>query len=136
MTSWRSALVALASAAAIGAAFPRHASAQQQVAAVSSAPPAPPVSPAVIVAGRSIFHGQGGCFVCHGEKLEGGPIAPTLRAHEWKDAKGGSLAAILGVILHGVPGTAMVSHPNGISDSSAVRVATYVWAVSHGAANP
>jgi mono/diheme cytochrome c family protein len=129
-----SALVALASAATIALALPRSLSAQQAV-ATSGPLSTSPVSPAAVSAGRAIFHGQGGCFVCHGEKLEGG-VGPTLRAHEWKDAKGGSLAAILSVVLHGVPGTAMVSHPNGISDSSAVRVATYVWAVSHGAANP
>jgi mono/diheme cytochrome c family protein len=93
-------------------------------------------SQAAIDAGRDVFHGAGNCFVCHGANLEGGPMAPTLLAHQWKDAKGGGYAAILGVIVNGVPGTAMVSHPSGISHEDAQRVAAYVWAVSHGKAKP
>lgn len=93
-------------------------------------------SPAAIDAGRKIFHGQGNCLMCHGANLEGTPIAPTLQAHDWKDAKGGTYAAIVGVVTNGVPGTAMVSHPGGISDQDVQRVAAYVWAVSHGKAKP
>jgi mono/diheme cytochrome c family protein len=93
-------------------------------------------SPAAIDAGRKIFHGQGTCISCHGSNLEGTPIAPTLMAHEWKDAKGGSYEAIVGVVTNGVPGTAMVSHPGGISDDDVKKVAAYVWAVSHGKAKP
>ena len=87
-------------------------------------------------AGRAIFHGRGGCVVCHGGRLEGTPVAPTLRAHAWKDAKDGRLEAIYYVITHGVSGTAMVSHPGGISDADAARVATYIWSVSHHGAAP
>lgn len=90
---------------------------------------------AAISAGRLVFHGQGTCAVCHGQKLEGG-VGPTLKAHAWKDAKGGDEPAIYAVVTHGVPNTAMVSHPGGISDAQAVQVATYVWAVSHGKATP
>jgi hypothetical protein len=68
--------------------------------------------------------------------LEGGPIAPTLLAHQWKDAKGGGYGAILGVVTTGVSGTAMISHPGGISDDDARKVAAYVWAASHGKAKP
>jgi len=93
-------------------------------------------SPAAIDAGRAIFHGPGTCLVCHGANLEGGPIAPTLLAHTWKDAKGGGYAAILGVIMNGAPGTVMVSHPGGISDDDARKVAAYIWATSHGKAKP
>jgi mono/diheme cytochrome c family protein len=93
-------------------------------------------SPAAIDAGRKIFHGQGNCLLCHGANLEGTPIATTLQAHDWKDAKGGTYGAIVGVVTNGVPGTAMVSHPGGISDQDAQRVAAYVWAVSHGKAKP
>jgi mono/diheme cytochrome c family protein len=99
-------------------------------------PGADSASPAAIDAGRKVFHGQGTCLVCHGENLEGTGIAPTLQAHDWKDAKGGTYAAIAGVIEKGVPGTAMVSHPGGISDQDVQRVAAYVWAVSHGKAKP
>lgn len=97
--------------------------------------PAEP-SAATIDAGRRIFHGKGTCFACHGGNLEGGPIAPPLKAHQWKDAKGGELSAILYVDTHGVSGTAMVSHPGGISDQEAAQVAAYIWAVSQGRAKP
>jgi mono/diheme cytochrome c family protein len=86
--------------------------------------------------GRSLFRAQGQCFVCHGMRLEGGPVAPTLRAHAWKDAANGSLAEIYRVITHGVHNTAMVAHPGGVSDESAVAVAVYVWSVSRGRAKP
>lgn len=87
-------------------------------------------------AGRQVFHGTGTCFACHGPALEGGPVAPTLRAHAWRDAPGGNLPAIYSVITHGVPGTLMVSHPGGIDDEDAVRVAVYVWSVGRGRIKP
>jgi len=68
--------------------------------------------------------------------LEGGPVAPTLKTHAWKDARGGDLTAIYNVVIHGVSGTLMVSHPGGISDADAARVATYIWSVSHRGAKP
>lgn len=117
-----------------------------------SAQPPPPAAPSTatrraagdtvvvaqkdIDAGRKIFHGKGTCASCHGESLEGSAIAPTLRDHPWTSAKGGTLDAIYDVILHGVPGTAMVSHPGGVSDADARRVASYIWAVSHGRTKP
>lgn len=93
------------------------------------------VTPEMVDKGRAVFHGAGTCFVCHGQQLEGG-VGPTLRAHAWKDAKGGELAAIFGVVEHGVPNTAMVAHPGGISDAQATQVASYVWAVSHERTKP
>ncbi|MEP6990460.1 MAG: cytochrome c [bacterium] len=94
------------------------------------------ITPEMVNGGRDVFRGPGTCFACHGTKLEGGPIAPTLKPHAWKDAKEGTLAAIFQVVTHGVKGTAMVSHPGGISDADAVRVATYVWSVGHRGAKP
>jgi len=88
-----------------------------------------------IAAGRAIFHGPGTCFGCHGAKLEGTAIAPTLREHKWRNGDG-SLAMILRVVDNGVPHTAMVSHPGGISDAQIQLVAAYVFAVSHGTAQP
>lgn len=88
-----------------------------------------------IDAGRQIFHGRGTCFGCHGAKLEGTAIAPTLRAHKWRNGDG-SLEMILRVVDNGVPGTAMISHPGGISEAEVHLVAAYVFAVSHGAASP
>ena len=85
--------------------------------------------------GRQVFHGEGTCFGCHGSNLEGTAIAPTLRAPKWRNGDG-SLDMILRVIRTGVPKTAMISHPGGIQDTEVVAVASYVWAVSRGAAKP
>lgn len=94
------------------------------------------ITNAMVKSGRDVFHGQGNCFTCHGESLEGTPIAPTLQKHAWKDAKEGSLSEIYRVVTHGVDGTAMVTHPGGISDAQAVYAAVYVWSVSQGKAKP
>jgi mono/diheme cytochrome c family protein len=94
------------------------------------------ITPAMVDLGRAIFHGKGTCFACHGQKLEGGQIAPTLKAHAWRDAKNGEFANIYYVATHGVPGTLMVSHPGGISDAEALAVASYVWSVGQGKAKP
>lgn len=94
------------------------------------------VTPVTIEAGRKTFHGNGGCVVCHGASLEGTAVAPTLRSHAWRDAKDGELNAIYYVVTHGVNGTAMVSHPGGISDRMAREVAAYIWAVNHRGEKP
>lgn len=102
--------------------------------------PSPPdsseITPARIELGRAIFHGQGTCFACHGPKLEGSQIAPTLMPHAWRDAKNGDFAEIYRVATHGVPSTLMVAFPGGISASQALAVASYVWSVSHGKVKP
>jgi mono/diheme cytochrome c family protein len=90
----------------------------------------------MVAAGRRIFHGKGGCSACHGMNLEGGPVAPTLKQHSWKDAKDGELGAIFYVDTHGVTGTVMVAHPGGISDAEATNVAAYIWSVSHRGTKP
>jgi mono/diheme cytochrome c family protein len=99
-----------------------------------------PVDTAVVTdevtdAGRKIFHGPGTCHACHGSKLQGGPIAPSLLGPKWRNGDG-SFDMILHVLRGGVPGTVMVSHPGGISDAQLIQVATYVYAVSHGLAKP
>jgi mono/diheme cytochrome c family protein len=94
------------------------------------------ITPPMVDLGRAIFHGKGTCFACHGQKLEGGQIAPTLKTHAWRDAKNGEFAAIYYVATHGVPGTLMVSHPGGISAAEALAVASYVWSVGQGKAKP
>jgi mono/diheme cytochrome c family protein len=108
-----------------------HASTQQSV-----LPETSQITKAMVSSGRDVFHGAGNCFACHGQDLEGTPIAPTLQDHKWKDAKDGSLQEIYRVITHGVDGTAMVSHPSGITDAQAVSAAVYVWSVSHGKTKP
>ena len=88
-----------------------------------------------IAAGRHVFHGEGTCFACHGPNLEGTAIAPTLRAHKWRNGDG-SLAMIVRVVTNGVPNTAMISHPGGINTAELLDVTAYVWAVSRGAVKP
>lgn len=92
-------------------------------------------TPAVIDAGRKLFNGKGTCFACHGNKLQGGPVAPALTGKHWKHING-SFDAIVERIDHGNPGTIMVAHPGGISESEVFIVAAYVYAVSHGLAKP
>jgi Cytochrome c, mono- and diheme variants len=102
--------------------------------------PAPPdstaITPETVDLGRAIFHGQGTCFACHGPKLEGSQIAPTLMPHAWRDAKNGDLTEIFRVATHGVPSTLMVAYPGGISATQARAVASYVWSVSRGKVKP
>ncbi|HET7458293.1 MAG TPA: cytochrome c [Gemmatimonadaceae bacterium] len=108
-----------------------------QAAETRAAPPdTSAITPAMIDQGRSIFHGGGTCHSCHGDRLEGTPIAPTLREHKWRDAANGSFGEIHHVVTSGVGGTAMVAHPGNISDQQAMAVAAYIWAVNHRGAKP
>ena len=100
-----------------------------------AAPDSNAVNEKTISAGRNVFRGHGGCVVCHGQNLEG-IVGPTLKAHQWKDAENGDYAAIIRVVSKGVPGTVMVSHPNGVTDEQIAQVAAYIWAVNHGRAKP
>jgi mono/diheme cytochrome c family protein len=114
-------------------------SAQAQGTAGAEQSQAPTDSPAlsdqVIDAGRAIFHGTGTCHACHGDDLQGGSIAPSLRGPKWRHIDG-SYGAMLDRIRKGKDGTLMVGYPGGISDAEAVQVATYVWAVGQGKAKP
>jgi mono/diheme cytochrome c family protein len=94
------------------------------------------ITPAKVDLGRAIFHGKGTCFACHGQRLEGSQIAPTLMPHAWRDAKNGEFAAIYHVATHGVPSTLMVAYPGGITPAEAMAVASYVWSVSKGKVKP
>lgn len=93
------------------------------------------VTSANIDAGRMIFHGRGSCHACHGEKLQGGPVAPALTGTTWRHIDG-TFAAIIDRIDHGLAGTIMMPHPGRISEAQVQVVAIYVWAVSHGRAQP
>lgn len=93
------------------------------------------LAPAMIAAGRKIFHGTGSCFACHGDKLQGGPIAPPLTGPTWRHISG-TFDNIVARVDNGLPGTAMVSHPGGITESQVFLVAVYVYAVSHHLAQP
>jgi mono/diheme cytochrome c family protein len=96
------------------------------------------VTPAMISSGRSIYHGQGGCVTCHGANLQGSAVAPPLdkQGKPWLAAKGGTYAAVVNVITHGVLGTLMIAHPNGINDATAAQVAAHIWAVNHNGVKP
>jgi len=117
------------------------ASAQAQGTAAATAQPqplptnSPVLSDQVIDAGRATFHGAGTCHACHGDDLQGGSIAPSLRGPKWRHIDG-SYGAMLDRIRKGKDGTLMVAYPGGISEAEAVQVATYVWAVSQGKAKP
>jgi mono/diheme cytochrome c family protein len=102
----------------------------------AAAPDTSAITPAKVDLGRAIFHGKGTCFACHGQKLEGGQIAPTLMPHAWRDAKNGEFSAIYYVATHGVRSTLMVAYPGGINPAEALAVASYVWSVSNGKAKP
>jgi mono/diheme cytochrome c family protein len=93
------------------------------------------VTPETVEAGRKIFHGRGTCHACHGDQLQGGPVAPSLRGPKWRNIDG-TFVAILKRVQGGQPGTVMVAHPGDIDDAQTVQVATYVWAVSQGLAKP
>ena len=110
----------------------RHQSAAQGAAV----PDTSAITPAMVDLGRAIFHGQGTCFACHGQQLEGSQIAPTLKQHAWRDAKNGDFSAIFYVATHGVPSTLMVAYPGGITREQALAVASYVWSVGRGKAKP
>lgn len=94
------------------------------------------ITPAMVDAGRAIFHGKGMCFACHGAQLQGTQVAPTLKNHAWRDAKNGEFANIYFVASHGVPGTLMVAFPGGINRTELLQVASYVWSVGQGKAKP
>jgi len=75
------------------------------------------------------------CGACHGDKLQGGPVAPALTGPGWRHITG-SFDAILDRIDNGLPGTLMVPHPGGISESQVFLVASYIYAVSHQSTKP
>ena len=99
------------------------------------APDSSMLSPAILDAGRKLFHGKGTCSGCHGDKLKGGPVAPPLTGESWRHISG-TYAAILDRVDNGLAGTLMVPHPGGIQESQVFLVASYVYAVSHGLAKP
>jgi mono/diheme cytochrome c family protein len=117
------------------AAAPAHAQVPFATVKPGAAPDSAVLTPAIIDQGRKLFHGKGTCFACHGDKLQGGPIAPSLRGPTWRHIDG-TFEAIIHRIDEGYPGTAMVGHPGGITEAQVLMAATYIYAVSHGLAQP
>ena len=107
-----------------------------RVLAQDAVPDTNAVTPAMVDLGRALFHGKGTCFACHGAHLEGSQIAPTLKAHAWRDAKNGTFDEICRVVTHGVSGTVMVAFPGGISRAEALNAAAYIWSVNNRQAKP
>ncbi len=106
-----------------------------QVADTASKGAEPDVTQATVDAGRKIFHGKGTCSGCHGDKLQGGPVAPALTGSSWRHITG-TYEAIIDRVNNGLTGTLMVPHPGGITDSEAAMVASYIYAVSHQETKP
>ena len=113
----------------------RHAQAQTADSARGPVPDSTMLTTPMIDAGRKIFHGKGTCSGCHGDKLQGGPVAPALTGKSWRHIDG-SYSAIIERVDNGLAGTLMVPHPGGIEESQVFLVASYVYAVSHGMAKP
>ena len=97
---------------------------------LGAAPDSTLLKPEIIDGGRKIFHGRGTCLACHGDKLQGGPIAPALVGPNWRHIDG-TFAAMVNRITNGLQGTVMPARPGGISEQQVLMVATYVYAVSH-----
>ena len=113
-----------------------RAAAQVVDTAAKGAEPVPAMlAPEMIDAGRKIFHGKGTCSGCHGDKLQGGPVAPALTGPSWRHITG-TYDAIIDRVDNGLPGTLMVPHPGGITESQVFLVASYVYAVSHHKTKP
>ena len=93
------------------------------------------LTPAIIDAGRKLFHGRGTCSACHGDKLQGGPVAPPLTGPTWRHING-SYNAIVQRIDNGYPGSLMVPHPGRVTEAQIVQLAAYIYAVSHGLTKP
>jgi mono/diheme cytochrome c family protein len=123
----------LSGAMALGA----HRAAAQVVDTTSKGaePSSAMLAPAMVDAGRKIYHGRGACSGCHGNKLQGGPIAPALTGPSWRHIAG-TYDAIIDRVDKGLPGTLMVSHPGRITESQVFLVASYIYAVSHQKTDP
>ena len=62
-------------------------------------------------------------------------MAPALTGPKWRHIDG-TFGAILDRIDQGLAGTVMMRRPGRITEAQVFKVATYVWAVSHGRAQP
>jgi len=94
--------------------------------------PTPAQDAQLIEAGKAVFTDQ--CASCHGAEGKGdGPAARFLSpkpsdftAGDWKYAAGGTVDAVVGVILNGVDDTGMTPFEGQLSDDEMNAVATYV----------
>ncbi len=91
----------------------------------------PPVTPALIARGDTVYHGPGNCYACHGTKGEG-LVGPNLTDAEWIHSKG-SYEEIVAQVNSGIAkeqaksGIPMPAKGGGtISDEDVQAVAAYV----------
>ena len=95
----------------------------------------PPITPALVTRGDSVYHGPGNCYACHGTRGEG-LVGPNLTDSEWIHSKG-TYEEIVTQINDGVPKekskTGIPMPPKGgstISDEDVKAVAAYVLSLS------
>ncbi len=98
---------------------------------------------AMLVAGDSIFHGQGHCFACHGQEAEGMPAAgDALTAGlNWAQYTWQSIDSL---IATGMPQeltrSPIAMPPRGgksdLTDDQVRLVSAYVWAISQARGEP
>ena len=102
---------------------------------------------AMIVDGDAIFHGTGGCYLCHGEEATGVQqrgSAITNAVLKVPVKSPGGWDAVDSLILNGIPEAVTRSSigmpPRGIHSSlntdQVRRVAAYVWAISQTRGEP
>ena len=101
----------------------------------------PPITPALVTRGDSVYHGPGNCYACHGTKGEG-LVGPNLTDSEWIHGKG-TYEEIVTQISDGVPKEKSKSGipmpPKGgstISDEDVKAVAAYVLSLSQKQSGP
>ena len=122
----------------------------QDAAPPAEAPPAPApqattpagplpsgVTPAMVEEGRTLFHGAGICFTCHGQNGVGAQgLGPALGDAEWLHSDG-SFDAIVNQINTGVPaaqsksGTVMPAKGGAVTltDAQVRAIAAYVYSL-------
>ena len=103
----------------------------------------PGLTTAMLVAGDSVFHGDGHCFACHGQEAEGMPAAGdaltaglNFAQYDWQ--------AIDSLITAGMPQeltrSPIAMPPRGgksnLTDAQVRLVAAYVWAISQARGEP
>jgi len=111
------------------------------LAAQDPAPPEPPrpiqVTDSAVARGRELFHGSGGCVMCHGDAGVGTDSGPALAQGIWLHGPD-TYEGILSRVVHGLPKawtTRGITMPmrgwTQLSDEQARDVAAYVWEISH-----
>ena len=92
-----------------------------------------PNNPETITEGRTIYHGKGGCFACHGnEGLGDGPAGTALnpRPRNFSNRRFHEIRTdgeLFWIIRNGSPGTGMFSYsPAYITEEEAWKVIRYL----------